>query len=862
MHAEAKRDKERDREMELTPRRVDVAEKKAWVNPPMSPSVASVAESANGSHGYEEKEPLGGSSGPMVMSSPSAVKGMDFAALTSPSQPTAHPPSQSQPAGEVFDAFGVIEYDHSYKTLRHVRALLIKRLQNARRNKKSWCWTIIIPFLVMIIFLATTKALNDIHVPDDRVDLSQYNLPNVVAFSSNTPQVLATVAGGSEQLVLVNESGVVASNATAFASYLYSSAFSMQLSRFGALMYSANASQAGLQEQAELFFNTTAPYSLPAFYNLYNTALLRTITGNPNANIQLNFWGFPEVSNGQALHSHTCKAPCRSLSSCVGSPLPPSPLLLRPPQTTNIATLFSSLTAIIIAIAFAFIPANFIHYSVKERSVQFKHQQMISGVGPVAYWAANFLFDFLNFLVPAALCLLALGIYDISQLIGSNTGATVVALLLYALSVIPFSAFCSYLFTSPTSAQNVMLIFYIIIGAFLLIASLVLDIIASTHGINQRLKYIYRLLPTFAFSEAIANIIDRQSPTYFGTPQALFSYNVVGADFIFMAWESLFYTALVLLIEHIQASPALFTFFTRRMSSPIAAQLDEDADVKAERTRLQAVLATPGAVFPPISALGLRKVYGGRGGVGVKVAVHDLWLGVESGECLGFLGINGAGQRSHALYPAVSPSGPSLCLCLTCVPRVCPVVVCCAGKTSSMKMLTAELYPSSGDARLAQMHLLTQQQAIKEKIGYCPQVSNIAARSAGPLQLTPPHSRRARLRLRVLCPQFDALQGTLTAREHLTLFARIKGVKEAQLRPYVQAMIDRLGLQEGIEDRPCKGYSGGNKRKLSVGLALIGNPPIVFLDEPSTGMDPASRRLMWSFISKTMKVGNSATRLI
>ena len=446
----------------------------------------------------------------------------------------------------------------------------------------------------------------------------------------------------------------------------------------------------------------------------------------------------------------------------------------------------SSLTAIIIAIAFAFIPAHFIHYSVKESAVSFKHQQLISGVSPVSYWAANFLFDFVNFLVPAALCLLALAIYDISQLIDANTGATVMALLLYALSVIPFSAFCSFLFSSPTSAQNIMLITYILVGAFLLIASLVLDIISSTHSINQKLKYVYRLLPTFCFSESIANIIDRQSPTYFGTPQSLFAYDVVGADFIFMAWESVVYSLLVLLIEHAQASPALFTFFSHRLlATPLATQLDEDADVRAERARLQALLTSPTAVFPPICALGLRKVYGGRGGAGVKVAVHDLWLGVESGECLGFLGINGA------------------------------------GKTSSLKMLTAELYPTAGDARLAQMHLLTQQAAIKEKIGYC--------------------------------PQFDALQGTLTAREHLTLFARIKGVKEEQLHRYVQAMIASLGLQEGIEDRPCKGYSGGNKRKLSVGLALIGNPPIVFLDEPSTGMDPASRRLLWSFISRTMK---------
>jgi len=53
-------------------------------------------------------------------------------------------------------------------------------------------------------------------------------------------------------------------------------------------------------------------------------------------------------------------------------------------------------------------------------------------------------------------------------------------------------------------------------------------------------------------------------------------------------------------------------------------------------------------------------------------------------------------------------------------------------------------------------------------------------------------------------------------------------------------------------DKPCKTYSGGNKRKLSVAMSLIGNPSVVFLDEPSTGMDPVSRRHMWDFISATM----------
>jgi ABC-type multidrug transport system ATPase subunit len=82
----------------------------------------------------------------------------------------------------------------------------------------------------------------------------------------------------------------------------------------------------------------------------------------------------------------------------------------------------------------------------------------------------------------------------------------------------------------------------------------------------------------------------------------------------------------------------------------------------------------------------------------------------------------------------------------------------------------------------------------------------------------------------------------LTAREHLTLFARIKGIPEANIANLINHLLEKLTLGQ-YADRVCGGYSGGNKRKLCVGLALIGHPPIVFLDEPSTGMDPASRYL-------------------
>jgi ABC-type multidrug transport system ATPase subunit len=83
------------------------------------------------------------------------------------------------------------------------------------------------------------------------------------------------------------------------------------------------------------------------------------------------------------------------------------------------------------------------------------------------------------------------------------------------------------------------------------------------------------------------------------------------------------------------------------------------------------------------------------------------------------------------------------------------------------------------------------------------------------------------------CPQFDALHELLTARETLEFYARIRGVPEERLPRLVQYLLDRLSLTE-YADRCAGTYSGGNKRKLSVALALIGNPRIVFLDEPST----------------------------
>ncbi|KAJ4254367.1 hypothetical protein NW762_009961 [Fusarium torreyae] len=99
-----------------------------------------------------------------------------------------------------------------------------------------------------------------------------------------------------------------------------------------------------------------------------------------------------------------------------------------------------------------------------------------------------------------------------------------------------------------------------------------------------------------------------------------------------------------------------------------------------------------------------------------------------------------------------------------------------------------------------------------------------------------------------VCPQFDALD-QMTVREHLEFYANIRGVQDIEHN--VRAVMQAVGL-ESFSTRIAHALSGGNKRKLSLGIALMGNPTVVLLDEPSSGLDAASKRVMWKTLEATV----------
>ncbi|XP_070816442.1 phospholipid-transporting ATPase ABCA1 isoform X1 [Chaetodon trifascialis] len=147
-----------------------------------------------------------------------------------------------------------------------------------------------------------------------------------------------------------------------------------------------------------------------------------------------------------------------------------------------------------------------------------------------------------------------------------------------------------------------------------------------------------------------------------------------------------------------------------------------------------------------------------------------------------------------------------------------------AGKTSTFRMLTGDTAITYGEAFLNQNSVLTEMERVHQLMGYC--------------------------------PQFDAISDLLTGREHLEMYARLRGVPEESVAKVAQWGVKKLGLTQYAE-REAGGYSGGNKRKLSTAISLIGAPPVIFLDEPTTGMDPKAKRFLWNCILSVIKEGRA-----
>ncbi|MGG4345526.1 tetracycline efflux ABC transporter Tet(58) subunit A [Paenibacillus lautus] len=147
-----------------------------------------------------------------------------------------------------------------------------------------------------------------------------------------------------------------------------------------------------------------------------------------------------------------------------------------------------------------------------------------------------------------------------------------------------------------------------------------------------------------------------------------------------------------------------------------------------------------------------------------------------------------------------------------------------AGKTTTIRMLATLLRPDAGTARIFGHDVQTESQVVRQLIG--------------------------------VTGQYASVDESLSATENLIIFSRLLGLGRTEARRKAGELLEEFGLSEAAK-RPLKNFSGGMRRRLDLAASLIAQPPLIFLDEPTTGLDPRTRSQMWDTIRRLVNTGST-----
>ncbi|NWU99725.1 ABCA2 protein, partial [Upupa epops] len=522
----------------------------------------------------------------------------------------------------------------------------------------------------------------------------------------------------------------------------------------------ATVRKIAVRRVAQVFYNNKGYHSMPTYLNALNNAILRAnlpkSKGNPAA-------------YGITVTNHPMNKTSASLSL---------DYLL---QGTDVVI------AIFIIVAMSFVPASFVVFLVAEKATKAKHLQFVSGCDPIIYWLANYVWDMLNYLVPATCCIIILFVFDLPAYTSPTNFPAVLSLfLLYGWSITPIMYPASFWFEVPSSAYVFLIVINLFIGITATVATFLLQLFEHDKDlkvVNSYLKSCFLVFPNYnlghglmemAYNEYINEYYAKIGQ--FDKMKSPFEWDIVTRGLVAMTIEGFVGFFITIMCQ--------YNFFRKPQRLPVSTKpIEDDIDVANERHRV----LRGDADNDMLKIENLTKVYKSRK-IGRILAVDRLCVGVRPGECFGLLGVNGA------------------------------------GKTTTFKMLTGDESTTGGEAFVNGHSILKELLQVQQSLGYC--------------------------------PQFDALFDELTAQEHLELYTRLRGIPWKDEERVVKWALKKLELTK-YADKPASTYSGGNKRKLSTAIALIGYPAFIFLDEPTTGMDPKARRFLWNLILDVIKTGRS-----
>ncbi|KAI1884433.1 hypothetical protein AGOR_G00226350 [Albula goreensis] len=449
---------------------------------------------------------------------------------------------------------------------------------------------------------------------------------------------------------------------------------------------------------------------------------------------------------------------------------------------------------------------------VTERSLKSKHVQQVSGVYLSNFWFSALLWDLVNFLLPCVLMLVvfrAFGVRAFTQ--DGHLVDVLLLLLLYGWAVVPLMYLLSFLFSTAATAYTRLTIFNIVSGTatFLAVTIMTIPDLHLQH-LSHLLDKVFLLFPNYCLGMSFSQFYQNYEMITFCTSSQLakeictvfnityqenyFSMSEPGVGRLLVAMALQGVIFIALLfVIELQCVRTLRRLIGALCRRRKKVQLVGDAALQPEDRDVAEERKRVLECQPVVESM-----------VGSPLILQELSKVYSSGETLLAVDRLSLAVGKGECFGLLGFNG--------------------AGKTTTFKMLTGDETVTGGDAYIDGYSILRDIKKVQQRIGYC--------------------------------PQFDALLDHMTGRETLSMYARLRGIPEKYVSGCVENVLRSL-LLEPHADKLVRGYSGGNKRKLSAGVALIGGPPVIFLDEPSTGMDPVARRLLWDAVTRTRESGKA-----
>ncbi|EZA61865.1 hypothetical protein DMN91_006090 [Ooceraea biroi] len=553
------------------------------------------------------------------------------------------------------------------------------------------------------------------------------------------------------------------------------------------------------------FYSGIAIHSVPLTTNLLSNALIKTFAGEKHSIL---------VSRQQL--------PNTLMSSKIEMPE------------------MESLSRVLIFCSFFFpTVALFVIHPLQETATRVKQLQRMSGVTAVSYWGTMFIFDFLVYTVSVLLITLALYIMDVILDIRLYYRVeilyTILLLLLFGINAL----LLAYIFSFMNKSRSTIITFLSLAPlGIVLIQYLLHQVVYSLENLkalHSLQKRLFRLIPYVSlfhgqyafFVTAVQNARCRRLPNKLhdiicivekdpccgldctdGVCKNQISYfndfkddmNFEECIIYLILTPILYFTILIMLEEKVFAKLAM-KITGKRFKSECDMMDDE---VKKEKLK----------VAQEINEINSQDVSTAK--KRLKTASNSELLSENDKSLFLVYELSKYYGKLMAVKEISFRVKPRECFGLLGVNG--------AGKSTSFRMLTGEEISNSGIMYLKRAEIHSNRTKYLSEMGYCPQT--------------------------------DALIPSLNTFDHLRLFARLRGIPKPNVELEVNKWINRLNLTACMS-QPSSTYSGGNKRRLNIAIALIGNPTLVLLDEPTTGVDPAARRSLWNTLQSCQAAGQA-----